>query len=197
VQHRFADLACRAQPWAAIGVRTDPAADRQRRLVRLLDELAATMPGDTARYQDWLQFAARWADLSVLWRQAQPVATLGERYAGLQARVDAAFLAWLLARRVLRCFLDWGVLQESGAKGVYRPAPTRRVPDPRVAAWLIEAILRARGAEAASLRGLAGSPALFPFEVGVPRRDTLEDSGRLEFFHQGVNEAMVLLHRTG
>jgi hypothetical protein len=101
------------------------------------------------------------------------------------------------ARRILRSFLDWGVLKESRSKGVYQPTPTRPVTDPRVSAWLIEAVLRARGSEAASLRGLAGSPALFPFEVGAPRRDALEGNGRLEFFHQGVNEEMVLLRRTG
>lgn len=99
------------------------------------------------------------------------------------------------ARRVLRSFLDWGVLEETGKKGVYQPTPLRAVADPRLSSWLIEAVLRARGADAASLRGLAGSPILFPFALGLPRRDDLEGSGRLEFFHQGVNEEMVLLRR--
>src|SRR5947209_6488434 len=42
------------------------------------------------------------------------------------------------ARRILRCFLDWGVLEVSTEKGVYQAAAVRTVEDTRLAAWLLE-----------------------------------------------------------
>ena len=40
------------------------------------------------------------------------------------------------ARRVLRSYLDWGVLQETGAKGIYSAGTTLAVEDSRLIAWL-------------------------------------------------------------
>ena len=97
------------------------------------------------------------------------------------------------ARRVLRSFIDWSVLTETARKGAYRAAPQHSIEDPRLTAWLLEAALRSRGADVASLHLLAQWPALFPFSIdAVPRKD-IEHSGRLELFRQGVAEEMVLL----
>jgi hypothetical protein len=38
------------------------------------------------------------------------------------------------ARRVLRCFLDWGVLQETKEKDVYHAVPVRSIRDKKLAA---------------------------------------------------------------
>lgn len=97
------------------------------------------------------------------------------------------------ARRVLRCCIDWGVLAETKRIGVYQAAPARPIADSCLTAWLIEAVLRSRGSDAASLQHLAQWTALFPFTLDpVPRKD-LEHSGRIELFRQGVDEEMVLL----
>ena len=53
------------------------------------------------------------------------------------------------ARRVLRSYLDWGVLQGTGKKGIYTAGTTLAVDDSRLIAWLTEASLHTR----------AGSPA--------------------------------------
>lgn len=97
------------------------------------------------------------------------------------------------ARRILRCFIDWGILTETKKAGVYQVLPTRSVSDPQITAWLLEAALRSRGADVASLHLLAQWPALFPFSIDVVPRKDIEHSGRLELFRQGVDEEMVLL----
>jgi len=98
------------------------------------------------------------------------------------------------ARRILRCFIDWGVLQERQEKGVYQPAPVRSVTDKKLAAWLIEATLLASGSDAAPLKAIVQSHALFPFVVGPLSIGDLEGHDRLEWFRQGLDEEMVMLH---
>ena len=51
----------------------------------------------------------------------------GERETGARA-----------ARRVLRCFIDWGVLRETKGQAVYQAASAQWVKDKSVAVWLIE-----------------------------------------------------------
>lgn len=100
------------------------------------------------------------------------------------------------ARRVLRCYIDWGALSDTKRAGVYEASSRRNIADPQLTAWILEAVLRSHGSAAASLLQLSHWPALFPFSIdAVPRKD-IEHSGRLELFHQGVDEEMLLL-RTG
>jgi hypothetical protein len=97
------------------------------------------------------------------------------------------------ARRILRCFIDWGVLQEAKEKGVYQSAPAQPVTDRKLAAWLIEGILRASESPAVPLKAIAQSPALFPFAVGPLSIGHLEGHDRLEWLRQGLDEEMVML----
>jgi hypothetical protein len=101
------------------------------------------------------------------------------------------------ARRVLRCFVDWDVLQETKEKGVYQSAPARPVTDRKLAAWLIEAVLLASNSSAASLKALPQSPMLFPFIMSRLNSAELEGRNRLEWFRQGLDEEMVMLHSRG
>ena len=48
------------------------------------------------------------------------------------------------ARRILRLFVDWGVLLETGRPGLYRNAPKRPVNDPNLAVWAARAVLAAQ-----------------------------------------------------
>ncbi|MEJ5189739.1 MAG: hypothetical protein WHT84_11055, partial [Breznakiellaceae bacterium] len=48
-------------------------------------------------------------------------------------------------RRVLRSFVDWGVLQDTEKIGIYTGGTSQTVEDPRLIAWLIEAFLRSKG----------------------------------------------------
>src|SRR5271157_3496122 len=67
------------------------------------------------------------------------------------------------ARRVLRSYLDWGVLQESGEKGIYSAGSSLAIDNSRLVAWLVEASLHARANGSAPLKDLLDSPSLFPF----------------------------------
>jgi hypothetical protein len=97
------------------------------------------------------------------------------------------------ARRILRCFIDWGVLEEDAQEGVYHPAASRQVSDARLAAWLIEASLVASGLRSGALRALLVAPRLFPFRIPVAMNSKLHLGHRLELFRQGLDEEMVLV----
>src|SRR5882724_6440402 len=101
------------------------------------------------------------------------------------------------ARRVLRCFIDWGVLQETKAKGVYQAAPVRSVSDKKLAGWLIEATLLAGGSNVAPLKVISQTPMLFPFSIGPLGIGDLKGHDRLEWFRQGLDEEMVVLRSRG
>ena len=62
------------------------------------------------------------------------------------------------ARRVLRSFIDWGVLNETNDKGVYEQGKQYSVEEPRLIAWMVEASLRARSNGSAAIRDLLDSP---------------------------------------
>jgi hypothetical protein len=101
------------------------------------------------------------------------------------------------ARRVLRCFIDWGVLQETQEKGVYHAVPVRSVTDKKLAAWLIEATLLVNGSNVAPLKAVAQTPMLFPLSIGPLGMGDLEGHDRLEWFRQGLDEEMVMLRSRG
>ncbi len=95
------------------------------------------------------------------------------------------------ARRILRCFVDWNVLQETTEKGVYQAAPIRVVQDKKLVAWLIEAALAASGSHSGALKAIAQGPALFPFALGSLSVTEVQGNGRLELFRQGLDEDIV------
>ncbi|MQL52296.1 BREX-3 system phosphatase PglZ [Desulfofundulus thermobenzoicus] len=89
--------------WAGIGVRTDPAGDRLRRLAGLMKNLRSSIPAGNARHRDWLRFARGWAELTALIHglgEVNDSAGTGENrdFRELQSQVDAAFTAWLAGR---------------------------------------------------------------------------------------------------
>ena len=97
------------------------------------------------------------------------------------------------ARRILRCFVDWGVLQETREKGVYQASPARPVQDKPLAAWLIEAVLLAQSTDTSMLQTLLQTPTLFPFRIPRLYAADLGGQGRVEIFRQGLDEDMVVL----
>jgi hypothetical protein len=96
-------------------------------------------------------------------------------------------------QRLLRCFVDWGVLQDTNEKGIYQPASVQLVDNRRLVAWLIEAVLIASNSNSQALGVISQTPALFPFIVSPINLRDLEKNQRLEFFCQGLDENMVML----
>jgi len=100
------------------------------------------------------------------------------------------------ARRVLRSYLDWGVLQETGAKGIYSAGTTLAVEDSRLIAWLAEASLHARANGSAPLKDLIDSPSLFPFRIKpVHAENLVAASSRLDLLRHGLDDDLVMLRK--
>jgi hypothetical protein len=87
-----------AGTWAGIGVRTDAAGDRTRRLEKLLTGIRAAIPAEDVRYGDWLLFARGWAELIAIAHEAPADAKTGQVIKEIQTHVDHAFTSWLSRR---------------------------------------------------------------------------------------------------
>jgi len=100
------------------------------------------------------------------------------------------------ARRVLRSYLDWGMLQETGAKGVYSAGTTLAVEDSRLIAWLVEASLHARANGSAPLKDLIDGPSFFPFRIKPIHAESLvAASSRLDVLRHGLDDDLVMLRK--
>ena len=97
------------------------------------------------------------------------------------------------AQRVVRTYVDWGVLLDASGKGLYSMAPPIVITEESVAAWLIEGTLRSGGSEAVPLKILINSPLIFPFKIRVPPTSKL--TGRVEVHRQGLDEDMLILKK--
>ena len=89
-----------ADRWVVVGVKIEPAADRKRRLERLLKAIENSVPGEGARHQDWLAFAQRWARLNALWYDPDgaPSAEQKKQFHTVRNQVDEAFTSWIRQR---------------------------------------------------------------------------------------------------
>lgn len=100
------------------------------------------------------------------------------------------------ARRVLRSYLDWGVLQETNSKGIYTAGKPIYIDDPQLISWLIETALHARFSGSAPLRDLLDSPSFFPFRIKpIYAENFMIALSRIEIFRQGLDEDLVMLRK--
>jgi len=98
------------------------------------------------------------------------------------------------ARRVLRSYLDWGVLQDTEKNGIYTAGTTLRVEDSRLIAWLAEAFLYTKEGCSSPLRDLIGSPSFFPFQIKPISAESLASaSSSLDILRHGLDEDIVML----
>ena len=98
------------------------------------------------------------------------------------------------ARRVLRSFIDWGVLNETGDKGVYAQGEQYSVEEPKLIAWLVEASLRSRVHGAAAIKDLLDSPSIFPFQLAhISAEQVASLSPRLDILRHGLDDDLVML----
>ena len=118
--------------------------------------------------------------------------------AQVQRRIKEAYgereTASRAARRVLRSFIDWGVLRETGDSGIYSAGAHYSVMELRIIAWMVEASLRARLSRSAVLKSLVNGPNLFPFRLAPISAEQLAGlAPRLEVYRQGLDEDLVML----
>jgi len=89
-----------SQTWVNVGVCADPAADRLRRLAKLIESIQSSIPAEDAKYGEWLHFARSWAEMALL-AYGEVNATHGgvtQSLKNLQTKVDATFASWLARR---------------------------------------------------------------------------------------------------
>ena len=99
-------------------------------------------------------------------------------------------------RNVLRSFISWDVLQESDTKGVYTAKSALSIDDPRLIAWLAEALLHTRANGSVPLKELIDAPSLFPFQIKPIHADNLlKSSSNLDVIRHGLDEDLVILKR--
>lgn len=96
-------------------------------------------------------------------------------------------------RRVLRSYIDWGIISETGRKGVYQRSRSVEVSDRQLAVWLTEATFFARAATSAPMKELISSPALFPFAVDKTLLASNTRDGRLQYTRQSLDDGDLSL----
>ncbi|MFZ5915596.1 MAG: BREX-3 system phosphatase PglZ [Chloroflexota bacterium] len=86
--------------WAQVGIEVDEQAFELRRLTGLLERLEAGLPATDASHKDWLSFAARWAELTILHHRLVPGldAQRAARYRTLHLRLEERFAEWMHMR---------------------------------------------------------------------------------------------------
>lgn len=99
-------------------------------------------------------------------------------------------------QRVVRSFVAWGVVVETGERGVFAPAPKIGVRDAAVGAWLLEAGIADTDRQQYPLHGLVGSASFYPFDLRLSARDVTRRP-RLEIHHQGLDGVVVTRRATG
>lgn len=99
------------------------------------------------------------------------------------------------ARYVLRAFADWGVIIDAERKGEYSPSTSFPVTDPKVVAWLLEAVVTSSPDGVSDFGSLVNGPCLFPFQIGRMAPEQLAASGRLEVVRHGLEETIVRVRK--
>lgn len=98
------------------------------------------------------------------------------------------------ARRVLRSFVDWGVLKETSEKGIYAQGISRAIAHVELIAWLVEAFLHAHPNGSLALRTILDSTSLFPFHLCPISADQLvAASRRLDALRHGLDQDLIML----
>ena len=99
-------------------------------------------------------------------------------------------------QRVVRSFVEWGVLVETDDRGIFSPAPKITVADSGgVGPWLLEAGISNCNRQARPFRSLVGAASFFPLRLKLSPRD-VGSSPRLELYRQGLDEDVVMLKGT-
>lgn len=164
-------------------------------------DLLKTLPGD-------IHIAVHWGMVMAAYPFWGTVAETTGRLLRLQDTVSASQVqrrirelygeretAFNAARRVLRTFVDCGVLEDTAEKGVYRQRSKKTLKDVQLIAWLIESVLISSGNNSASLSAITNSPSLFPFNIMLSTSRKLDQCNKLEIFRNGPDEEMITLRK--
>ena len=97
-------------------------------------------------------------------------------------------------RNVVRSFVDWQVLAQSGKNGVYVQNAPAALTQTELIAWLIEALLHSHPSHSMPLKAAFQSTSFFPFRLDwIPAGRLLAASGRLEVLLYGLDQEVIRL----
>ena len=94
------------------------------------------------------------------------------------------------AQRVVRSMVQWGVLGDTGERGIYVPASAPRKVSGPVAEVLVEALLLDTEQNVMQVDQLVGHPALFPFKLQVSAH-SLRRANQFLVHRQGLDVDVV------
>ena len=93
-------------------------------------------------------------------------------------------------QRVVRSFVGWGVLTETGERGIFAPAPKIAVHDGGAGAWLLEAGIAGSARPDYPLHSFAGQASFYPLNLRVSPSD-VRRRPRLALHHQALDGPIV------
>ena len=101
-------------------------------------------------------------------------------------------------RRVIRSFVDWGIISGAKKNGIYRQGRAYAIDAPKLIAWLIEASLYTHANRSAAIKDLLDSPGIFPFRLmHVSAEQLVSMSPRLDVLRHGLDDDLVMLRKDG
>ena len=96
------------------------------------------------------------------------------------------------ARRILRAYIDWGVLLATDEKGMYRGSAKFAIDNSPLAVWAIKAMLFAANGNPRSASAMLRGPRLFPFNVSLPMIRELEACEAIAISRYGLDQKVLL-----
>lgn len=163
-------------------------------------DLLRTLPKDNhiavhwgmimAVYPFWSEVAAQTGRLLSLQGGVAPVHVqrrIRERYGERETVSTATY-------RLIRSFVDWGVLVKSSEKRIYSRGLSLALDEPKLISWLIEASLHACSEGKATVGSLLNNKSLFPFQLPPFSENNLIDiSSRLEVHRNSSGDNLIIL----
>ena len=100
------------------------------------------------------------------------------------------------SRRVIRSFIEWGVLKDSDVKGCYEKAELVTIGDQDLAILMLEASLHAIPEGKGTLGLLLNNPAFFPFRIPTMTGDFIaQHTNRMSMVRYGVEDEILILSK--
>ena len=98
------------------------------------------------------------------------------------------------ARRVVRTFVAWGLLQETTPKGCYKRGEKTVITDTQFATILLESALHTLPNGKANLNSILQNPATFPFSLPILTGSmAAADSSQIDVCRYGLDEELMML----
>lgn len=152
------------------------------------------------------RLAVHWGMTMVAYPFFGTIAEITGRYLRLQDYVSAAQVrrrsyelmgeretVSRATQRILRCFVDWGVLEDTQNRGISKANKRITLEEDALTTWLLEASLISTGSSSGILKAVTDTPALFPFIISPISPRVFEHNNRVELFKQGLDEDILIL----